>query len=132
MPRKSTKDLALSDFGQWLKAARVQAGYTQESLANESGIPRITIARIESGETKRPQRKTREILENLVKSAPSTLNPLPDIPILLHSTALSNQLTYEEVLRASKTELKSPEARTEDDWLTLIQALRAFPNIFEI
>ena len=43
-----------------IKTARLEAGYTQQEVADETGIPRSTISRIESG-TRQPE------LENLCK-----------------------------------------------------------------
>lgn len=40
-------------FTQKIKAARTDAGYTQQQVAVETGIPRSTISRIESG-TRQP------------------------------------------------------------------------------
>lgn len=40
-------------FTQKIKAARTDAGYTQQQVAIETGIPRSTISRIESG-TRQP------------------------------------------------------------------------------
>ena len=45
-------------FIQKIKTARTEAGYTQQQVAEETGIPRSTISRIESG-TRQPD------LENL-------------------------------------------------------------------
>lgn len=40
-------------FTQKIKAARTDAGYTQQEVSEETGIPRSTISRIESG-TRQP------------------------------------------------------------------------------
>ena len=40
-------------FTQKIKAARTDAGYTQQQVSEETGIPRSTISRIESG-TRQP------------------------------------------------------------------------------
>lgn len=45
-------------FKQKIKAARINAGYTQQQVSDETGIPRSTISRLESG-TRQPE------LENL-------------------------------------------------------------------
>ena len=45
-------------FKQKIKAARLNAGYTQQQVTDATGIPRSTISRLESG-TRQPE------LENL-------------------------------------------------------------------
>lgn len=45
-------------FKQKIKAARINAGYTQQQVSDATGIPRSTISRLESG-TRQPE------LENL-------------------------------------------------------------------
>lgn len=40
-------------FQQKIKTARINLGYTQQQVAEETGIPRSTISRIESG-TRQP------------------------------------------------------------------------------
>ncbi len=47
-------------FKEKIKAARKNAGYTQQQVADATGIPRATISRLESG-TRQPE------LENLGK-----------------------------------------------------------------
>ncbi|WP_339790875.1 helix-turn-helix transcriptional regulator [uncultured Imperialibacter sp.] len=39
----------LQELGQRLKVARIQAGFTQEELAQHSGVSRPTVARLEGG-----------------------------------------------------------------------------------
>jgi transcriptional regulator with XRE-family HTH domain len=58
-----------------LKTLRVAGGFTQRQLAEESGVSREQLSRLEGGLSKRPHRRTREALAAVLDVHPDRLFP---------------------------------------------------------
>lgn len=48
----------MQNYGDTIRTAREGRGWTQDELAEQSGVPKRTIQEIENGRVKRPQRAT--------------------------------------------------------------------------
>jgi transcriptional regulator with XRE-family HTH domain len=57
----------LSEFGQWLRVTRRKVGLSAQQLAKAAYVSIDQIYAIERGSTQRPQRKTREKLETVLR-----------------------------------------------------------------
>jgi len=58
-------------FGTWLRRARIDAGMTQQQLADASGVTQTTVSNLEQGATTWPQRRTRTRLEAVLGTGPA-------------------------------------------------------------
>jgi len=62
-----------------LKDARIERGYTQERLAEMSGVDQTTISAIEVGKNRNPSWETVVRLARALMVAPEDLFPVPDV-----------------------------------------------------
>lgn len=67
-------------YGQLIARRRNELGWTQEVLADRSGVRRRTIQAIEAGETDRPQRATKLALNDALEIEGTPPPRQPDIP----------------------------------------------------
>ena len=58
-------------FGAWLRRVRINAGMTQQHLADASGVTQATVSNLEQGATTWPQRRTRAKLEAVLGTGPT-------------------------------------------------------------
>ena len=132
MSDQTIYNLTSSKYGRWVSETRQAKGYSQAKLAEAAGVSRLTIRNVELGKT-RPQKKTSAGIAQVLGRSQTLLPPL-QVPLsdVLHKVALIHGFTYEEVLRLTMAKLKDRAFRTLDDWTTLLQALRAYPQIFDI
>lgn len=79
MKQKKVKHMYSESFSNRLKKARINAGFTQEQTALETGIPRSTIANYERGRTQ-PDIENIGILANFYQTSTDWLISLPDLP----------------------------------------------------
>ena len=64
----------VEDYGEWLKLKRESKGWTQQELAENSGVSQPQVSNIEKGKSLNPQQNTRRALESaLGENAPQTV-----------------------------------------------------------
>lgn len=57
----------MESYGEMIARLRDDRGWTQQKLADESGVPKRTIQDIELNKVKRPQRATRDALHRALE-----------------------------------------------------------------
>jgi transcriptional regulator with XRE-family HTH domain len=97
-PQNVVKDATLA---AQIRAARALLGWAQRRLADESGVPLRTLARIEAGEVERPRAKTMSALSATLRAAGVEFIPAngggPGV-------RLTRQAAIERAVKAAKEE----------------------------
>ncbi|MEG3633161.1 helix-turn-helix transcriptional regulator [Micromonospora palythoicola] len=104
---------AVLDLGSLLRALRRQADLSQRELAERSGVPQSTVARIESRRSADPQFGT---VQRLVRAAGGTLRIAGPDERALPADVICDDSRWDEAGRRYPAHLDVRKVRTLKDW----------------